>query len=133
VQVTLDQVGVLGRGGVEIGEDHASGGQVGVEMGHHHVGVVLDLQPSPATDLAGGRQDLLGHPVEVLSPSAGRVRRERQIELGQVGVTPLLGFLRRGRERLELVEGAAAQVPGEPGNLGQARQGAFVEGGHRSR
>ena len=69
------------------------------------------------------------HAVEVLSsarPPAvyGANVRSRS----EVGVAPLLGLLRRDRQGFEVGERLSPQVAREPGDLGQACQGAFVEG-----
>jgi len=128
VQVPLDEVGVLGRGSIEVGEDHAPGLQGGVEMSDHHVGVVLDLQAGSLSDLTGRLEDLARHAVEVLSTSAGRVRSEVEGKLREVRVPPLLGLLRGRGQGLELTERGRAKVASEPGHLGQARQSTLVEG-----
>ena len=66
MEVALDQLGMRRRGRVEVAEDDALGREPWIEMGHHRVGVVLDLQPGAIADVTGGLEDLAGHAVEVL-------------------------------------------------------------------
>jgi hypothetical protein len=54
---------------------------------------VLDLEPGTLSHVAHSRQDLLGDVVEGLRPGPRGERREVELELGEVGVPPLLGLL----------------------------------------
>jgi hypothetical protein len=58
-----------------------------------YLGVPLDLQAGALAHLAGGREDLLGHLVQVLGAAALDERPQVEPEALQVRVAPLLGLL----------------------------------------
>ncbi len=131
VQVGLDELGAFGDRAVQVAEPDALAGEDRVEMGDHHLGVPLDLQPCALAHLACGREDLLGHLVQVLGAAALDERPQVEPEALQVRVAPLLGLLRRDRQGLERLERLRADRVEERRRRGKPREGVLVEPGGR--
>jgi hypothetical protein len=129
VEAFLDQSGMLRQRFVERGEQDSLALERGVEVRCGDGGVVLDLEPGPVSHLTHGRQDVIGHVVQGFRRGPRGERREVEVEVREVSVSPLLGLLRGDGQGPEVVQAPLPEALDEWAGWRKGGQRLLVEAG----
>ena len=125
VQLPLQQLGMVPQRVVDALEVDAHPIDVGIGPGQHRRRVVLKREAGPISDLAGRLQEPEVYLVQVVGPWSRGVGLEGEIEVAEVGISPLLGLRGGHGQGLELAKG--------PGSISAVAGSSVPAGDHRER